>query len=78
MSAAPRREYHRPLDLKRGRVELAHGAGGRATAQLVEELFVEAFDNEWLRPLNDAAALPRPAGRLVLATDSLRVAKYDD
>ena len=70
MSAEVRREYHRPLDIKRGRVELAHGAGGRATAQLVEELFLAAFDNEWLRPLNDAASLPVPAGRLVMATDS--------
>ena len=65
-----RRDYHRPLDVKRGRVDLAHGAGGRATAQLVEELFLKAFDNEWLRPLNDAASLPIPAGRLVMATDS--------
>jgi hydrogenase expression/formation protein HypE len=70
MSAAVRRQYHRPLDVKRGRVELAHGAGGRATAQLVEELFLAAFDNEWLRPLNDAASLAVPPGRLVLATDS--------
>jgi hydrogenase expression/formation protein HypE len=70
MNAVPRRAYHRPLDVKRGRIELAHGAGGRATAQLVEELFVEAFDNEWLRALNDAASLPVPAGRLVMATDS--------
>ena len=62
--------YQRPLDLKRGRVELAHGAGGRATAQLVEELFVAAFDNEWLRAGNDGASLPVPAGRLVMATDS--------
>ena len=74
MSAQPgparARAYARPLDLKRGRVELAHGAGGRATAQLVEELFVRAFDNPWLGRLNDAAALPMPAGRLVVATDS--------
>ncbi len=66
MNAAMRREYHRPLDFKRGRVDLAHGAGGRATAQLVEDLFLRAFDNEWLRPLNDAAALPIPPGRLVI------------
>ena len=70
MSAEPRPLYQRPLDFKRGRVELAHGAGGRATAQLVEELFLAAFDNEWLRTQNDAAAMPRPAGRLVMATDS--------
>jgi hydrogenase expression/formation protein HypE len=70
MSKPGRPLYQRPLDLKRGRVELAHGAGGRATAQLVEELFVAAFDNEWLRAGNDGASLPMPAGRLVLATDS--------
>jgi hydrogenase expression/formation protein HypE len=59
----------RPLDLKRGRVDLAHGAGGRATAQLVEELFLAAFDNEWLRTMNDSATLALPPGRLVMATD---------
>ena len=62
MSGEPRPLYQRPLDFKRGRVELAHGAGGRATAQLVEELFLAAFDNPWLRTQNDAAAMPRPAG----------------
>jgi hydrogenase expression/formation protein HypE len=61
--------YQRPLDLKHGRIELAHGAGGRASAQLVEELFVTAFDNEWLRAGNDGASVPVPAGRLVMATD---------
>ncbi len=70
MSAVSRPLYQRPLDFKRGRVELAHGAGGRATAQLVEELFLAAFDNPWLRTQNDAASMPRPAGRLVMATDS--------
>lgn len=59
----------RPLDVKRGRIDLAHGAGGRATAQLVEELFLAAFDNEWLRAMNDSATLALPAGRLVMATD---------
>ena len=32
------RAYVRPLDLRRGRVDLNHGAGGRLGAQLVEEL----------------------------------------
>lgn len=74
MNAEPKRArdrlQSRPLDVKRGRVDLAHGAGGRATAQLVEELFLAAFDNEWLRTMNDSASLPMPAGRLVMATDS--------
>jgi hydrogenase expression/formation protein HypE len=49
---------------------MTHGSGGRAMAQLVEELFLEAFDNEWLRPLNDQARLAVPPGRLAMATDA--------
>jgi hydrogenase expression/formation protein HypE len=52
-----------------------HGAGGRATAQLVEGLFARAFDNEWLRQGDDGAVLEAPPGqRLVLATDAHVVA----
>jgi hydrogenase expression/formation protein HypE len=62
--------YVRPLDLKHGRVDLSHGSGGRAMAQLVEQLFLEAFDNEWLRQRNDQARFAVPAGRMVMSTDS--------
>ncbi len=62
--------YVRPLDLKHGRVDMNHGAGGRASAQLIEELFGRAFDNDYLREGNDGARLPMPAGRLVMATDA--------
>ena len=62
--------HGRPLDFSAGRVDLSHGAGGRAMAQLIEELFVRAFDNEWLRPLNDQACFAVPAGRMVMTTDS--------
>jgi hydrogenase expression/formation protein HypE len=66
-----RKDYTRPLDIKHGRVDMGHGAGGRAAAQLIEELFVKAFDNEFLRQGNDGAALAIPAGqRLVMATDA--------
>ncbi|KDB52675.1 hydrogenase expression/formation protein HypE [Sphaerotilus natans subsp. natans DSM 6575] len=67
-----RKDYTRPLDLKNGRVDMNHGAGGRASAQLIEELFARAFDNPALREGNDGAVLPAPpAGhRLVLATDA--------
>jgi len=61
--------YVRALDLKHGRVDLSHGAGGRAMAQLVEQLFAAAFDNEWLAQRNDAALLARPDGRIVVSTD---------
>jgi hydrogenase expression/formation protein HypE len=62
--------YVRPIDFKHGRVDMTHGSGGRAMAQLIEELFVDAFDNEWLRQGNDGARFAVPPGKLVLATDS--------
>ena len=65
-----RPNYVRPLDIKHGRVDMTHGSGGRAMAQLIEELFGRHFDNEFLRQGNDGATLPLPAGgRLVMACD---------
>ena len=64
-----RKDYVRPIDFKHGRVDLSHGGGGRAMAQLVEQLFARAFDNKWLAQRNDQALLPRPAGRIVMSTD---------
>jgi hydrogenase expression/formation protein HypE len=61
--------YVRLLDLKHGHVDLSHGSGGRAMAQLVEQLFAAAFDNEWLAQRNDQALLPQPGGRIVMSTD---------
>ena len=64
-------DYIRPLDLKHGRIDMNHGAGGRASAQLIEELFARAFDNPALRAGNDGAAVDLPPGhRLVMATDA--------
>jgi len=62
--------YVRPLDLKHGRVDLTHGSGGRAMAQLIEQLFAAAFDNEFLAQGNDGARFVLPPGRVVMATDS--------
>ncbi|MDR2001194.1 MAG: hydrogenase expression/formation protein HypE [Zoogloeaceae bacterium] len=62
----------RPLDLRNGRIDLTHGAGGRATAQLVAELFAPHFDrgeNIWLRQGNDQAIMPPLNGRLAFSTD---------
>ncbi len=64
------RPFHKKLDLKNGHVDLTHGAGGKATAQLVDELFLAAFDNKWLAQRNDQALLDAPTGRLVFTTDS--------
>ena len=58
------------LDLTNGKVEMAHGGGGWAMAQLISQLFARAFDNEWLAQGNDQAQLSLPAGRLAFASDS--------
>ena len=65
-----RKGYIRPVDFKHGRVDMTHGSGGRAMAQLIEELFLAAFDNEWLRAANDNACFAVQSGRMVMATDS--------
>ena len=64
--------YVRPLDLSKGHVDLGFGAGGRAMAQLISELFMRAFANDFLARGDDGAVLPAPAAgeRLVMATDA--------
>jgi hydrogenase expression/formation protein HypE len=72
--AEVKRGYVRPLDMKHGRVDMAHGSGGRAMAQLIEELFARHLGNEYLarattapccratngaRPAGDGDRLPR-------------------
>ncbi len=61
--------YKRKLDITNGRVDLSHGAGGRAMGQLIEGIFHKAFDNEWLRAGNDQSAFTVPGGRMVMTTD---------
>jgi len=52
-------------------VTLAHGAGGKASAALVDAVFLEAFRNEALEPLGDGALLRLPSGeQLAFSTDS--------
>jgi hydrogenase expression/formation protein HypE len=55
-------------------VTLAHGAGGKSSAALVDAVFVEAFRNEQLEGLGDGAVLALPSGeRLAFSTDSFVV-----
>ncbi len=65
-----KKDYIRPVDFRHGRVDMTHGGGGRAMAQLIDELFAASFANEWLAQGNDGAVFQAPAGRLVIATDS--------
>ena len=59
----------RKLDIRTGLVDLSHGAGGRASTQLVDDIFRPAFDNALLDQGNDQAAFDVAAGRMVMSTD---------
>lgn len=62
--------FRRKLDLKNGRVDMSHGAGGRAMADLISGIFKEALANPLLEQGNDQACFPTPAGgRMVMTTD---------
>ncbi len=51
-------------------IQLDQGSGGRAMHELVSELFVSAFANEYLLELNDSALLQMEAGSMAMTTDS--------
>jgi hydrogenase expression/formation protein HypE len=64
------RPSRRRLDIRDGRVDMSHGAGGRAMADLIAGIFREAFGNDFLDQGNDQASLPIPiGGRMVMTTD---------
>ena len=52
------------------RITMAHGAGGKATRQLVEGLFVPKLQNDILATLSDAALLTVGDTRIAFTTDS--------
>ncbi len=59
-------------------VTLAHGGGGKAMKDLIDDVFVSAFDNEVLAPMEDQARLDLPSlarrgDRLAFTTDSFVV-----
>jgi hydrogenase expression/formation protein HypE len=57
------------LNIKSGIVDMTHGSGGRAMAQLIDRLFIKHFDNELLLQGNDQAMFNVEPGRLVMSTD---------
>ena len=52
------------------RITLSHGGGGRASSQLIDQLFLKYFNNPLLAKRNDQAIFQPPVGRLVISTDS--------
>jgi hydrogenase expression/formation protein HypE len=51
-------------------ITLAHGAGGKASQSLIEAIFLDAFRNPLLEPLEDAATVLAGNTRLAFTTDS--------
>jgi hydrogenase expression/formation protein HypE len=51
------------------KITLAHGSGGEAYRELVEEIFLPAFSNDFLAPLTDSAVC-YAGERIAMTTDS--------
>lgn len=56
--------------MKSGTILLSHGAGGKLSRNLIQDVFLKAFKNPFLEPLNDQAVFPSPGKRLAFTTDS--------
>jgi hydrogenase expression/formation protein HypE len=54
-------------------LQLAHGSGGRLTAELMESVFLPAYSNPILAELNDQAVFSINGARLAFTTDSFVV-----
>lgn len=63
----------RRAQIKDERITLAHGSGGKATHTLIEALFLEAFRNPLLEPLEDQAVFAIESARVAFTTDSFVV-----
>jgi hydrogenase expression/formation protein HypE len=67
------RARRRKARVREERITLSHGAGGKATQTLIEAIFLDAFRNPMLEPLEDAAEFAIDGARLALTTDSFVV-----
>jgi hydrogenase expression/formation protein HypE len=56
--------------IREERITMSHGSGGKATRTLVEAVFLDAFSNPLLEPMEDAAQLHLNGSRVALTTDS--------
>lgn len=54
-------------------IQLAHGAGGKLSSDLIEKIFLPRFSNKTLDKLEDQAILPNPGNRIAFTTDSFVV-----
>jgi len=54
-------------------VQMAHGAGGKLSAELIDKFILPRFGNDALNNLEDQATLNLPAGRVAFSTDTFVV-----
>ena len=59
--------------LREDRITMAHGAGGKATHTLINAVFLDAFRNPLLEPLEDQAVFSVNGARVAMTTDSFVV-----
>jgi hydrogenase expression/formation protein HypE len=64
------RARRRRPKVREERITMSHGAGGKATHTLIEAIFLDAFRNPLLEPLEDSASLRMGDARVALTTDS--------
>lgn len=62
--------FPRGLDVRRGTIDMTHGAGGRASAQLFHDLILPALNNPILAAAEDQGRLRAGAERLAFSTDA--------
>lgn len=63
----------KPVKLRENAITMAHGAGGKATHDLVAAVFSEAFKNLLLEKLDDQATFELNGVRLSVTTDAFTV-----
>ncbi len=59
--------------LKHDTIQLAHGAGGRLSAELMDKVILPRFSNPTLDHLEDQAVVPVAEGKLAFSTDTFVV-----
>jgi len=64
---------HRKIRFREPQIEMAHGAGGKASRRLVEGLFAPLLFESSVTPLDDAARIDIGGASLALTTDSFVV-----
>jgi hydrogenase expression/formation protein HypE len=54
-------------------IVLGHGSGGKLTSELIEKIFLPAFNNDYLARLDDQAVLQLNGSRVAFTTDAFVV-----